>query len=172
MAALVLVGIANAHLSAEPSFLEVGGKQRIVLTVHNDRHEPMTGFRLTVPDDLRILGTGGSSGWNEGVQGTAATWTGSSLAPDTPATFEVDLEAVTLEPGTVELQGDQLYAGEESVTWPVSLTVVPPGGSPPENDGGVGGTAIAILAALGALVAVSFGAVLWQRRRGGSLQEK
>jgi hypothetical protein len=135
-----------------------------VLTVHNDRDEPMTGFRLTAPQELRVLGTGGSSGWNETLDGATATWNGGNLAPNTPVVFEVDLEAVTTEPGTVELAADQLYADGESVQWPLTLTVVPPGGSPPEEDG-VGGTGIAVLAVLGALVVASFGAVVWTRRR-------
>jgi hypothetical protein len=162
-AILLLAHPAAAHLAAEPSFLPVGGKQRIVLTVHNDRDETMTGFRLTAPAEIRILGTGGGSGWNEFVEGASARWSGGSLAPDTPAVFEVDVEAVTTEPGTVELAGDQLYPGDESVTWEVSLTVVPPGeGAPAE--GGSGAVLAAVAAAAGlALAAIAF--LLWRRRR-------
>jgi hypothetical protein len=174
VAALGVPAAAAAHLGIDPPFLAVAAKQRFVLTVHNDRDQPMTGFRLTVPDGLRIIGTGGGSGWNETVEGAAAIFGGSTLAPNTPVDFEIDLEAVSVEPGTVELQGDQLYAADdESVTWPVSLTIVPEGASaPPEADGAFSGTSIAILGALGVLVLASFGAVLWQRRRAGSLQEK
>jgi hypothetical protein len=155
---------AVAHLSAEPSFLPVGGKQRLALTVHNDRDEAMTGFRLTAPAGIRILGTGGGSGWNEFVEGETARWSGSSLAPDTPVVFEVDVEAVTTEPGTVELEGDQLYPGDESVTWEVSLTVVPPGAGPPADEGGSGAVVAAVAAVAGlALAAIAF--LLWRRRR-------
>jgi len=168
--ALVVPLSAFAHLFAQPAFLAVGGKQRLVLTVHNDRDETMTAFRLTVPAGFRILGTGGDGSWNEAVEGATATWTGGSLAPNTPTTFEVDVEAAAVEPGTVELQGDQLYAGDESARWPVSLTVVPPGGDADSGGGLVDGTAIVVLAALGALVVGTFGFVIWQRR--GTLQEK
>jgi hypothetical protein len=169
LASIVAIALAaplssSAHLWAEPAFLAVGSKQRVVLTVHNDRDEVMTGFTLTVPDGFRILGTGGADTWNEIVEGATATWAGGSLAPNTPTTFEVDLEAATVEPGTVELQGDQLYAGDESVRWPVALTVVPPGGSPGDDDAG-GGAAIVVLSVLGALVVAMFGLVFWQRRR-------
>jgi hypothetical protein len=169
-----LPATAAAHLAVDPPFLAVAGKQRFVLTVHNDRDQPMTGFRLTVPDGLRILGTGGGSGWNETVEDGAAIFAGSTLAPATPVDFEVDLEAASVEPGTVELRGDQIYAADdESVSWPVSLTIVPEGASAPELDGGAfGGTSIAILGALVLLVLVSFAVVVWQRRRAGSLQEK
>ena len=154
---------AVAHLSAEPSFLPVGGKQRLALTVHNDRDETMTGFRLTAPAGIRILGTGGGSGWNEFVEGETARWSGGSLAPDTPVVFEVDVEAVTTEPGTVELTGDQLYPGDESVTWEVSLTVVPPGEGPPAERGS--GAVVAAVAAVSGLALAAIAFLIWRRRR-------
>jgi hypothetical protein len=174
VAALGSAGAAVAHLAVDPPFLAVAGKQRFVLTVHNDRDQPMTGFRLTVPEGLRIIGTGGGSGWNETVEGAVASFGGRTLAPDTPVDFEVDLEAASVEPGTVELTGDQLYAADdESVSWPVSLTIIPEGATaPPDENGAFSGTSIAILGVLGFVVLASFGAVLWQRRRAGSLQEK
>jgi hypothetical protein len=169
---LLLAHPAAAHLSAEPSFLSVGGKQRIALTVHNDRDETMTGFRLTAPAGIRILGTGGGSGWNEFVEGASARWSGGNLAPNTPVVFEVDVEATTTGPGTVELAGDQLYPGDESVTWEVSLTIVPPGeGAPPDEDG-VLATAIVGLAVAGALALVVVALLYRRRHRGEPLQER
>jgi hypothetical protein len=162
-AVLLLAHPAAAHLSAEPSFLPVGGKQRIALTVHNDRDETMTGFRLTAPEGIRILGTGGGSGWNELVEGASARWSGGSLAPDTPVVFEIDVEAVTTEPGTVDLAGDQLYPGGDSVNWEVSLTVVPPGAGPPADEDGMLATAIVTVAVVGALALV-VAAFLYRRR--------
>jgi hypothetical protein len=171
-ATLLLAHPAAAHLSAEPSFLPIGGKQRIALTVHNDRDEKMTGFRLTAPEGIRIIGTGGGSGWNEFVEGASARWSGGSLAPDTPAVFEVDVEAVTTEPGTLDLAGDQLYPGGESVTWEVSLTVVPPGAAPPTDEEGGLATVIVALAVVGALALV-VAAFLYRRgHRGEPLQER
>jgi hypothetical protein len=168
--ALLSAEAATAHLTPEPAFLAVGSKQRIVLTVHNDRDAEMTGFRLTVPAGFRILGTGGDGSWNESVDGAAASWTEGSLEAFRPATFEVDLEAAGVEPGPVVLRGDQLYADHGTVSWPVALTIVPAGGSPPGEDG-LGAAAIAVLAVLGALVIASFALVFWQRR-GSRLQER
>lgn len=162
--ALLSVEPATAHLTPEPAFLAAGGKQRIVLTVHNDRDATMTGFRLTVPAGFRILGTGGDGSWNESVDGAAASWTGGTLDAFEPTTFEVDLEAADVEPGGVVLRGDQLYADGNPLSWPVALTVVPPGESPTRGEG-LGSTAIVILAVLGALVVTSFALVFWQRRR-------
>jgi hypothetical protein len=169
--ALLLAESAAAHLTPEPAFLAAESKQRIVLTVHNDRDAEMTGFRLTVPDGFRILGTGGDGSWNESVDGAAASWTGGSLEAFQPTMFEVDLEAATVEPGPVVLRGDQLYADGEPLSWPVPLTVVPPGEGPP-GDEGLGAAAIAIMAVLGALVIASFALVFWLRRRDARLQEK
>jgi hypothetical protein len=170
--ALVLAFSAFAHLSAAPAFLTAGAKQRIVLTVHNDRDRTMSGFRLTVPSGLRILGTGGGETWNEVVEGASATWSGGALAPAQPTTFEVDLEVAAVGPGTVELQGDQLYADGESVRWPVTLTIVPPGGTADGDEGAVSAAAIAILTVLGVLVVGTFALVVWQRRRARPLQER
>jgi hypothetical protein len=170
--ALVLAESAAAHLTPEPAFLAAESKQRIVLTVHNDRDAEMTGFRLTVPNGFRILGTGGDGSWNESVDGAAASWTGGSLEAFQPTTFEVDLEAATVEPGPVVLRGDQLYADGEPLSWPVPLTVVPAGESTLVTSEGLGAAAIAILVVLGALVVASFALVFWLRRRDARLQEK
>ena len=90
---------ASAHLSAEPAFVAAGSKERIVLTVHNDREATMTGFRLTVPEGFRIHGTGGDGSSNEAVDGAGATasWTEGSLAAFRPTTFEVDVEATGVD---------------------------------------------------------------------------
>lgn len=164
--ALLAVGPAGAHLTPEPSFVAAGSEQRLVLTVHNDRDATMTGFRLTVPAGFRILAAGSEGGWSEAVEGARATWTGGVLEPLEPVVFEVDVAVAALEPGTVELRGDQLYEDGESVSWPVSLTVVPPGDE--TESVAVTWTAIAILALLGALLVATFGLVFWQRRRATS----
>jgi hypothetical protein len=156
---------ALAHLTVEPPSIEVGGKQRFALIVHNDRDEVMTGFRLVAPPGLQILGTGGASGWNEVVEGATATWWGGRVAADTPATFEADLEATTQEPGPAELEGVQLYADGESVTWPFTLTVLPVGGSVEEGGGGLGASAVAVFAVLAVVLTGLIALLIRQRRR-------
>jgi hypothetical protein len=168
--ALVSAMPAAAHLTPEPSFVAAGEVQRLVLTVHNDRDETMTGFRLTVAEGLRIVSAGGDEEWTAAVEGTRATWTGGALPPLEPVVFEVEVDAAGVAPGTAELRGDQLYADGETTTWPVPLTVVPAGESA-ADDAAVTGTAIAILAILATLAVATFGLVLWQRRR-ASLQER
>jgi hypothetical protein len=156
----------SAHLSADPAFLSVGAAQRLELTVHNDRDAPMTGFRLTAPAGFTIRDPGGEEGWDAVVAASSATWSGGSLEPFEPVTFELDLEAAGIEPGAATLQGDQLYEDGETVSWPVALTVLPFGTTVGETETDpLGGTAIAILSILGVLVLATFGLVLYQRRR-------
>jgi hypothetical protein len=169
-ASALFAGPADAHLVPEPAYLATGSTQRIVLTVHNDRDATMTGFRLTVPAGVRILDTGGDGGWNDSIDGAAATWTGGNLEAFQPVTFEADLEA-TAEPGPITLRGDQLYADAIPSSWPVPLTVLPPGEEAP-GDEGVGAASIVILVVLGVLVVASFALVFWLRRRDSTLQEK
>jgi hypothetical protein len=136
------------------------------LVVHNDRDAPMTGFRLTVPAGFTILGAGGDERWTGVVEGSSATWSGASLEPFEPVTFEVELEAGGVQPGAVSIQGDQLYGDGETVSWPVPLTVLPFGTSTGETEtDSVGAAAVAILSILGVLVVGTFALVLYQRRR-------
>jgi hypothetical protein len=162
--ALLSAEPATAHLTPEPAFLEVGSTQRIVLTVHNDRDAAMTGFRLTVPAGVRILDTGGDAAWDDSIDGAAASWTGGTLAAFRPTTFEVDLEAAGAEPGPVVLRGDQLYADGDAVSWPVTMTVLPPGGSV-EEEGAVDAVGIIVLSAVGLVLAATLLLLARQRRR-------
>jgi LPXTG-motif cell wall-anchored protein len=168
--ALLLARPVAAHLTAEPAFLAVGSSERIVLTVHNDREVTMTGFRLTVPAGFRIAAAGGDESWSAAVEGATASWTGGSLAAFRPTALEVELETAGVAPGPVVLRGDQLYADVETVSWPVTLTVVPAGSSPADDT--VGATTVVILVVLGLLVVGTFGLVFWQRRRDPRLQER
>lgn len=164
--ALVAALPASAHLTPDPSFVAAEGAQRLTLTVHNDRDAVMTGFRLALPDGLRLLDAGGDEPWAATVEGAGATatWAGGALAPFEPVVFEIHVDASGVAPGTVELRGDQLYADGETTTWPVPLTVVPPGESVADDEA-VTGTGIAILGVLVVLAAGTFGLALWQRRR-------
>jgi MYXO-CTERM domain-containing protein len=156
--ALVTPPSAGAHLSVTPAFLKAGDTQDLVVTVHNDRDETMTGFELTVPADFRIVSISTTPGWSGGVRDRTATWTGGALAADTPETFELAIEAPDRE-GTIELEGAQLYPGSDVVDWPVAMTVVP------DPNGGSSVTTLSLVAVLGlfALVAVGVAAV-WRRR--------
>jgi uncharacterized protein YcnI len=158
--ALLIAQQAAAHLSVTPAFLTAGETEELVVTVHNDRDETMTGFELTVPRELRIASIRTAPGWNGGVRDRTATWTGGTLAPNTPASFELAIEAPDVT-GPVELEGGQLYPDGEVVEWPLEMTVVPPDGKG-EEFSYAGPWLWAVLLLL-ALATVGFG--LFRRRR-------
>ena len=137
-----------------------------MLTVHNDRSETMTGFELTVPDGVRIASISTTAGWSGEVDGRVARWSGGELAGGTPRTSR-SRSGAPAAAGPVELLGDQLYPGGETVEWPFELTVVPG-----EGDDGVFGTTSVISLAVVLLLALATIAFVLLRRRGGSLQEK
>ena len=70
----------------------------------------MTAFALTVPAGLEIAHAHEVEGWDESIDGSTATWLGGPLAPDAEIDFGITLEA-DVEPGVVELQAEQRYAG-------------------------------------------------------------
>jgi hypothetical protein len=141
---------AGAHLSATPSFLAAGSTETLVLTVHNDRQVPMTGFALTVPPDFRIVEAQPAPGWRGESGGTTATWRGGSLAANTAASFGIALEAPTA-PGPASLEGVQAYAEDAAVRWAVAITVTPPAEPSSTNLGWVFLTSVLGLAVLSAI---------------------
>jgi hypothetical protein len=156
---------ASAHLLVDPPFLTAGATETLVVTVHNDRSETMTGFELTVPAGARIASISTTAGWSGEVNGRVARWTGGELEGGTPVDFEVALGAPAAE-GPVELLGDQLYPGGDTVAWPFTLTVVPAS----DGNGGFGTTSLVGLTVVGLLALGTVAFVLVRRR--GSLQEK
>ncbi len=125
--ALLLAVPAAAHVTTMPSFITADGTTSLSLTGPNERGEPMTGFAVTVPAELRIVEAQPMGAWRGDVDGRTATWTGGSLAPEAEATFTLQLEA-SVEPGTLKLEAEQLYSGGAVVRWPIALTVVPGSG--------------------------------------------
>jgi uncharacterized protein YcnI len=107
-----------------PPFLYAQGRQTLALSAPNERNAPMTGFRATVPDGLRVLRADPESGWKSTVEGTTATWTGGASGPGDAPTFVLEL-AARAQPGPAELQAVQEYPDGSVVRWPVSLTIVP-----------------------------------------------
>jgi uncharacterized protein YcnI len=156
--ALLLAGPAAAHVVATPAFLPSGSSESITFSSPNERDEPMTSFALTVPVGVTIEHAHVVEGWSESINGSTATWTGGSLAPNAEVAFGVTLEA-DLDPGVVELQAEQRYDDGSSVNWPVALTVTPAEESPSENFALAG-----VVGLIGVLVVVAIAMVAWRRR--------
>ena len=156
--ALLLAGPAAAHVVATPAFLPSESSESVTFAAPNERDEPMTSFALTVPEGVVIEHAHEVEGWDESLDGSTATWTGGSLAPDVEVAFGATLEA-NLDPGVVELQAEQRYDDGSVVAWPVALTITPAEESPSENFALAG-----VVGLLGVLVVAAVAMVAWRRR--------
>jgi uncharacterized protein YcnI len=156
--ALLLAAPAGAHVVATPAFLPSGSSKSITFSGPNERDEPMTSFALTVPSGLVIEHAHEVGGWDESIDGSTATWTGGSLAPNVEVAFGITLEA-DVDPGVVELQAEQRYDDGSVVAWPVALTITPAEESPSENLALAG-----VVGLIGVLVVVAIAMVAWRRR--------
>ena len=169
-AALLVVGAARAHIDVSPTFVPSGGTAVLSLTAHNDRNEPMTGFEVTVPAGLEIVGGYTVGKWKGRVRGATITWNGGSVASGDDTVFAVEL-AASAEPGPAELDVQQLYPGDEAATWTVKLTIVP--AAEPAGSGSTPWWAIGVFAVLGiALVTLVAAAIAGWRGLRKSLQEE
>ena len=166
--ACVLAGASSvgAHIGVTPGLLVVGDAQILSLSVHNDLDRPMTGLAVTAPTGIRIGLADVGDEWQAVIENGTATWTGGPLAPNTGATFEVDLavDTATLV-GPVQLQAEQLYPGGGSLPWPISVTVLPADEESSQR------LTWAIAGGVALLVTTCI-ALLALRRRGHSLQEQ
>ena len=165
VASLAWASATAAHVLPQPQFLATGGTATLLLAGPNERDETMTGFSVTVPDGLRIVHARDTGQWEASVNGSTATWAGGGLEPLVEETFELHLD-VSATPGLVTLETEQRYPGDETVRWPVSLTIVPGSEDAAQNLGW------ALVAALvGLLLTAAIVALAW-RRRSGPLQER
>ena len=166
---LAVAGPVGAHIGVTPGLLVAGDTQTLSLSVHNDLDRPMTALRVTAPSGVRIVRTGGE--WKAVVTNETATWSGGPLAPNTGATFELDVALDASTPvGPVQLQAEQLYPGGGSLPWPIPVTVIP--GSPTAETSSTASYVVA-LTLIGVLVLAGIAALAWlRRRRGRSLQEQ
>ncbi len=162
--ALVAAAPAAAHVTMTPPFLAAGETATLSLTGPNERDAPMTGFQVTAPPAFRILHVHSAQGWESGVMGSTATWSGRSLAPGSEASFTLHVE-VPDEPGPAVFAAAQLYPGGAAVHWRVPFTITPSTESPSQNPAWVVGIVAVMLLAI-----TVAGVVLLRRRR--SLQER
>lgn len=165
LVALFVAAPATAHIEAVPPFVAAGDSDTISLTVPNERDAPMTGFRVVVPSDFRIVAARPAEGWGVEVKGASANWHGGSLSPGAETTFTLEVEAPT-EPGPATLEAEQHYPDEAVARWGVYLTVTPAAEPPSQNLGWAVVTAV-----LGLLALAAFGIFVW-RRRSAPLQER
>ncbi len=162
--ALAVAAPAGAHVIASPTFLYAGETATIELSVPNERDAPMTGFVVTVPPEIEVVGAAEVEGWAGNVEGQVVTWSGGSLPAKLAETFGLTIRP-TGEPGAVELDSEQRYP-DGKVPWPVSLTVVPGSSTSGSNASSGSAPVVILLAGIGILVAAGVGALAWRRRAG------
>ena len=162
--ALALPGRASAHVVAMPAYIPSKGSESLILEVPNERTDPMTSFVVRVPSGLEIEHVHPAPGWVEAVDGSTARWSGGSLAAREQVDFRLTLRA-NAEPGTVDLDAEQLYDDGGVVAWPVTITVTPAAQSPSQNIALAG-----VVGLIGVLVVAAV--VMVSRRRSRPLQEK
>ena len=156
--ALVLAGTASAHVVATPGFLPSGSSESITFSAPNERDDPMTGFTLSVPAGFEIEHAHEVAGWDASMDGSTATWSGGSLAPQSELGFGMTLKA-DVEPGVVHAQAQQLYPDGSVVAWPVALTITPATESSSQNLALVG-----VVALIGVLAVIAIAMLAWRRR--------
>jgi uncharacterized protein YcnI len=156
--ALVLAAPAAPHVVAMPAFLPSGSSESISFSGPNERDAPMTAFSLTVPDGLVIEHAHEVDGWSESLEGSTATWTGGSLAPDVEETFGATIDAEA-EPTALRVTAEQRYDDGSVVTWPVALTITPAEDTPSQNL-----ALAAVIGLLGLLVVAAIAMLAWRRR--------
>ena len=156
--ALLVADAASAHVVAEPTYVAKGSSQAIIFSGPNERKQPMTAFTLTVPAGLEIAHAHPVDGWTEESTGSAATWTGGSLAPRADIPFRVTLKA-TADPGLLQVQAKQRYPDGGIVSWPVAITILPAKASPSQNLALAG-----VVGLIGLLLVVAVAMLAWRRR--------
>lgn len=149
---------ASAHVVASPGYLEAGSVAPIDLAGPNERDEPMTGFAVTVPMGVQLVGAEPAGAWRVvAASATAARWEGGRLLPGEELVVRVRLQAEA--PGAVSLVSEQRYPGGAVVRWQVPLVVLPPAGENSQNLG----AALAV-GILGLFVLSGVALVAWVRR--------
>lgn len=149
---------ASAHVVPSPGYLEAGSVTPIDLAGPNERDEPMTGFAVTVPLGVRLVGVEPAGAWRVAEESaTSARWEGGRLLPGEELVVRVRLRAEA--PGAVSLVSEQRYPGGEVVRWQVPLVVLPPASESSQNLG----AALAV-GILGLLVLSGVALVAWVRR--------
>ncbi len=155
---LTATGAASAHVVATPAFLPSGSSESIRLAGPNERDAPMTAFSVTAPPGLEIEHAHEVAGWSAQLDGSTATWTGGSLAPNAQIDFGVTLRA-DVDPGFADLEARQRYADGGVVRWPVRITITPASESPSQSLA-LGG----VVALIGVLAIVAIAMLAWRRR--------
>jgi uncharacterized protein YcnI len=166
VAALVLAPLASAHLSINPSAVEVGKLVDLTFSIPNqDDPYGVNHVTLGIPTEFKLDDAEAKPGWMQSRTQQAITWSGGLIPKGEYATFSIRGTAPTTEETVLfnVLVGDRTG---KSITYRVGLPVVPH----PTADTGARSLAraaliVGIVAAVLALAAGFLGLYLWLRPR-------
>ena len=128
-AALALPGLAAAHVTVKPAFVNDGVETEIAFQAPNERAPHATvSLSTTAPPGIRIVSASAPPGWRATVSGSTATWTGGRIEGIRVVSFPVRVEP-RVRAGTVQFTSAQRYDDGATVRWQADLIVLPATGA-------------------------------------------
>jgi uncharacterized protein YcnI len=166
LAALALVSVAAAHVTAQPSFVAVGVEATVSFDAPNERDRAMTSLELVAPEGVELLAADAPPGWRAQVRGGRATFTGGSLASGATLLFPIQVRPRG-EPRTAVFRATQRFEDGAAVRWEALLTLLPGSAAddPAEHP------ARALVAAVVGMAVIAASLLLLRRLRRRTLQE-
>ena len=135
---LLLAPGALAHVTASPSFVEIGATTRIVFETPNERApRATTSLLLEAPPGIELGAADAPSGWTVEVADDTARFEGGRIEGESVTAFPL-LVTARGAAGTVTFRAVQGYDDGESVKWQTTLTGAPgprPRTRPPSSFG-------------------------------------
>ncbi len=166
--ALAVPGIALAHVSVSPPFVEDGIESDLAFAVPNERppHTTVT-VEATAPPGVSVVSAGTPTGWKAAVSGSKVTWIGGRIAGREAVSFPLRIVA-RVPAGTYAFSWVQTYDDAATVRFRVDLEVLPASGAqaPGQYPWGVLAAAVAGVV----VIVASIAALRHLRRR--SLQDR
>jgi uncharacterized protein YcnI len=128
-AALVLPGLAVAHVTLKPAFVHDGVETEVSFQAPNERAPHATvSLATTAPPGVRIVSASSPPGWRATVSGSTATWTGGRIEGIRVVSFPIRVEA-RVRAGTQQFTSAQGYDDGATVRWKADLIVLPATGA-------------------------------------------
>ena len=120
--ALVVVGVASAHVTVNPPQVGTSTLATFTVRVPTEKDVPTIKLRVEFPASLVVSRFQHAPGWKREVEKdaagriSAATWSGGQIASDEYEDFAF-LARTPKDPGTLTFKAYQTYQGGETVAW-------------------------------------------------------
>jgi hypothetical protein len=168
IAVLAAAGVAQAHVTIAPPFVDVGTTATIAFETPNERPpHRTTAVVVAAPAGVELSAAQPPAGWRLDLSGGTARWSGGTIAGRAIVRFPLSVTA-RIPAGTTTFRATQTYDDGEQVRWDAELTVLPATGSeaPSQHlDRAIAAGAVGLV-----VIAASFFALRLVRRR--PLQER